>query len=57
MYNTGGYALVCAVISTGNVNDGHVGVASGVRPVISLKSGTVVEPTDSGTTINPYVVK
>ena len=57
MYNTGGYALVCAVISTGNVNDGHVGIASGVRPVISLKSGTVVEPTGSGTATNPYVVK
>ena len=57
MYTTGGYALVCAVISTGNVNDGHVSIASGVRPVISLKSGIVVEPTGSGTTTNPYVVK
>ncbi len=28
-----------------------------VRPVISLKSGTVVEPTGEGTTTNPYVVK
>ena len=28
-----------------------------VRPVISLKSGTVVEPTGEGTTTNPYVVR
>ena len=57
MYTTGGYALVCAVISTGNVNDGHVSIASGVRPVVSLKSETIIESIGEGTTTNPYVVK
>ncbi len=39
------------------VSDHYTNSTSGVRPVISLKSGTVVEPTGSGTTTNPYVVK
>ena len=41
----------------GAVGNGYVAHTSGVRPVISLKSGTVVEPTGEGTTTNPYVVK
>ena len=52
-----GNALIGSIDKLGLVNRGLVNVALGVRPVISLKSGTVVEPTGEGTTTNPYVVK
>ena len=57
MLNADGDAPVGSVSSAGAVGNGYVAHTSGVRPVISLKSGTVVEPTGSGTTTNPYVVK
>ncbi len=50
------YARVGGVFSDGYVDANSVGYASnGVRPVISLKSGTTA--TGSGTTTDPYVVK
>ena len=57
MLNADGDAPVGSVSSAGAVGNGYVAHTSGVRPVISLKSGTVVEPTGSGTTTNPYVVE
>lgn len=52
-----GNALIGSIDKLGLVNRGLVNVALGVRPVISLKSGTVVEPTGEGTTTKPYVVR
>ena len=39
------------------IDASYVNSELGVRPVISLKSGTTIEPTGEGTTTNPYVVK
>ena len=52
-----GYSSVGYVYSAGFVDYAYVNSVNCVRPVISLKSGTIVEPTGSGTTTNPYVVK
>ena len=52
-----GAAGVSQIDSDSYINYSNVSYNFGVRPVISLKSGTVVEPTGEGTTINPYVVK
>ena len=54
---TGGYAAVGIIFNAGSVGSSYVNSELGVRPVISLKSGTVIEPTGEGTTTNPYVVK
>ncbi len=45
------------VLASGYVSRGFVNRVHGVRPVISLKSGTGVEPAGEGTTTNPYVVR
>ena len=55
-------AHVGTVNSTGYVSDDavhgfYVNSAFGVRPVVSLKSGTLVSPNGDGTGANPYVVK
>ena len=70
LYNNGNYwtlspsamlsddsTIVGYVSNEGNIGGGYINLNSSVRPVISLKSGTIVEPTGSGTTTNPYVVK
>ena len=57
MLSDRGFAYVGHVDSTGYLGRNGVDHAYGVRPVISLKSGTVVEPTGEGTTTNPYVVR
>ena len=70
MYNNGNYwtlspsamlsddsTIVGYVSNEGNIGGGYINLNSSVRPVISLKSGTIVEPIGSGTTTNPYVVK
>ena len=57
MMYAAGYATAGSVYGAGYVSYNGVSIAYGVRPVISLKSGTVVEPTGSGTATNPYVVK
>ena len=49
------YAIVGIVIRSGYVATDQVNGARGVRPVVSLVSGTLV--TGSGTTTNPYIVK
>ena len=48
-------AYVGFIASSGAVGDRGVYIESGVRPVVSLASGTFV--TGSGTTSNPYIVK
>ena len=50
------YSSVGYIDRTGAVDSSNVNYALGVRPVISLKSGTTIEQTGSGTSANPYVV-
>ena len=50
------YAYVGFVDSTGRVRDYYVYNTYGVRPVISLISGTLVNSNGDGTSANPYVV-
>ncbi len=52
-----GNASVNGVVNKDSIIHDKVFFINGVRPVISLKSGTVVEPTGEGTTTNPYVVR
>ena len=53
----GGAALIGSVHNTSYVSDSRVYFAHGVRPVVSLKSKTLIESTGDGTSENPYVVK
>ena len=55
--SAGGNATVGNVNSTGFVYHGHVYYAFGVRPVVSLADGTLVNSNGDGTSTNPYVVK
>ena len=58
MYKYGNdYATVGYGNGTGYVSDAHVDSPYGVRPVVSLISGTLVEFDGDGTSTNPYVVK
>ena len=50
-----GLAFLGYVFKSGSVSFSSADVVNGVRPVVSLASGTLV--TGSGTTTNPYVVK
>ena len=52
-----GDVRVGSVDGTGYVDDYYVNYAGGVRPVVSLADGTLVEPSGEGTSTNPYVVK
>ena len=52
-----GSADIGSICSAAYMDDHYASNTYGVRPVISLKSGTVVEPTGEGTTTNPYVVE
>ena len=52
-----GSARIGRVRGRGYIDSGDVNIASGVRPVISLKSEIFVDPTGDGTSANPYVVK
>ena len=51
-----GRAFVGYVDGTGSVGNDRVDVAVGVRPVISLKNGVLVNSNGDGTRTNPYVV-
>ena len=53
--NINSSAAVGNIGSDGGIHGSYVVAAIGVRPVVSLKSGTFV--TGSGTTSNPYIVK
>ena len=57
MVDDNGYAFVGYVDSTGNVNLDLLDSANGVRPVVSLANGTLVNSNGDGTSTNPYVVK
>ena len=52
-----GAAGVSQIDSDSYINYSNVSGNFGVRPVISLKPKTIIEPTGEGTTTNPYVVK
>ena len=53
----GGSAYVGGVASPGFVCRDYVSDANGVRPVVSLADGTLVNSNGDGTSTNPYVVK
>ena len=55
--NANGNAYVGRVYSTGVVDYYYVDSTYGVRPVVSLADGTLVEPDGEGTSTKPYVVK
>ena len=57
MMNVYGGAYVGIVYSTGFVSHGLVNSADGVRPVVSLASGTLINSNGDGTSANPYVVE
>ena len=52
-----GSAYVGCVTSPGYVGGSNVNYAGGVRPVVSLADGTLVNSNGDGTSTNPYVVK
>ncbi len=55
--HTNGIAGVGLVDGSGTAAYNYVGNTRGVRPVISLADGTLVESNGDGTSTNPYVVK
>ena len=55
--HSNGSAYVGVVNSGGFVGYGGVNYADGVRPVVSLADGTLVNSNGDGTSTNPYVVK
>ena len=57
MAGVSGTANVGYVGSLGSVGNDYVHTVCGVRPVISLISGTLVNSNGDGTSTNPYVVK
>ena len=57
MMNGGGLAYIGLIHETGAVYDGAVNIILGVRPVVSLKNGILVNANGDGTTTNPYVVE
>ena len=57
LMTTYGYATVGSVYGTGCVRSDIVSATFGVRPVVSLISGILVEFDGDGTSTNPYVVK
>ena len=56
MMNGGGLAYIGLIHETGAVYDGAVNIILGVRPVVSLANGTLVNSNGDGTSTNPYVV-
>ncbi len=52
-----GFSHVGFVHGTGYVGDTYVDVTNGVRPVVSLADGTLVNSDGDGTSTNPYVVQ
>ena len=57
MVNERGNAIVGYVTGFGDVFNNYVAEAIGVRPVVSLADGTLVNSNGDGTSTNPYVVK
>lgn len=50
------YIGIGMVTSGGHVSDSHANSDLGVRPVVSLANGTLVNSNGDGTSTNPYVV-
>ena len=57
LLNDYGSASVGSVRSAGAVSTDYVNGAYGVRPVVSLADGTLINSNGDGTSTNPYVVK
>ena len=57
LLNASGNAFVGSVYSGGLVNNYLVYHTYGVRPVISLKSDTLIDSNGNGTSANPYIVE
>ena len=51
-----GYAYVFLVDSNGSLHDGNVNYSGGVRPVVSLRTSTLVT-SGTGTETDPYVIE
>ena len=51
------YTGIGMVTSDGHISDSYANSASGVRPVVSLASGTLINSNGDGTSANPYVVE
>ena len=56
-FNTYGNVNIGYVASGGAVGFNLVDIAYGIRPVISLRNSTLVNPDGDGTSTNPYVVE
>ena len=50
------YTGIGMVTSDGHVSDSHANSDYGVRPVVSLASGTLINSNGDGTSANPYIV-
>ena len=51
------YTGIGMVTSDGHVSDSHANSDYGVRPVVSLANGTLINSNGDGTSANPYVVE
>ena len=56
LVDTIGNSYTGMVTSDGHVSDSHTNSDFGVRPVISLRNGTLVNTIGEGTSTNPYIV-
>lgn len=50
------YTGIGMVTSDGHISDSYANSASGVRSVVSLANGTLINSNGDGTSTNPYVV-
>lgn len=51
------YTGIGMVTSDGHISDSYANSDYGVRPVVSLASGTLINSNGDGTSANPYVVE
>ena len=51
------YTGIGMVTSDGHVRNSHANSDLGVRPVVSLANGTLINSNGDGTSTNPYVVE
>ena len=56
LVDASGGANVGSVTSSGRVNNVYVDAVRGVRPVVSLANGTLINSNGDGTSANPYIV-
>ena len=51
------YTGIGMVTSDGHISDSYANSDYGVRPVVSLANGTLINSNGDGTSANPYVVE